>query len=99
LLPLLTGARTSLHPDDYVFPLEHRGYIQIRKGNWKLVNIEMPFDEANFELYDLSVDRGEQNDVKDQYPEIYNDLFNEWIAYRDEVAVVIPTPQPGEGLD
>ncbi|PWN05503.1 arylsulfatase [Rhodohalobacter mucosus] len=98
LMPLLSGERESVHTDDYVFPLEHRGFVQIRKGNWKLVNIERPFDEANFELYDLSNDRGEQNDVKDLHPDVYRDLLNEWYAYRDEVQVRIPTPEPGEGL-
>jgi len=32
------------------------------------------------------------------YPEVYLDLLNEWHAYRDEVKVRIPAPQPGEGL-
>jgi arylsulfatase len=98
LVPLLHGSGQTVHPDDYVFPLEHRGFVQVRKGDWKLVNIEIPFDEANFELYDLSEDRGEQNDVKDLYPEVYRDLLEEWHAYRDEVGVRIPTPQPAEEL-
>jgi arylsulfatase A-like enzyme len=98
LVPLLAGDSETVHPDGYVFPLEHRGFVQIRKGDWKLVNIERPFDEANFELYNLSADRGEQTDVKDLYFEVYLDLLNEWHAYRDEVKVRIPAPQPGEGL-
>lgn len=98
LVPLISGESESVHPEDYVFPLEHRGYVQVRKGDWKLVNIERPFDEANFELYDLSTDRGEQNNVKELYPDVYRDLLNEWYFYRDEVKVRIPAPQPGKGL-
>jgi arylsulfatase len=98
LKSLLSGEQEIVHPTDYVFALEHRGFIQIRKGNWKLVNVERPFNESNFELYDLSVDRAEQRDVKEVYPEIYQELLGEWHAYRDEMKVRIPTPEPGEGL-
>lgn len=95
---LLKGEQDSVHPSDYLFALEHRGFIQIRKGNWKLLNIKRPFDEANFELYNLSMDLSEQMDVKELYPDVYRELLAEWHNYRDEVKVRIPTPKRGEGL-
>jgi len=71
----------------------------VRKGKWKLVNIDIPFDEANFSLYDLSTDIAEQNDLKQKFPDIYGELLREWYSYRDEVGVVYPVPQsPGENV-
>lgn len=93
LKPLLTDSNEQLHSDDYVFALEHRGFVLVRKGKWKLVNIDRPVDEANFTLYDLSVDRAEQEDLREEYPEIYDDLLQEWNRYREEVRVVFPTPE------
>ena len=93
MVPLFQNAEDRLHADDYVFALEHRGYVLVRKGKWKLVNIDIPFDEANFSLYDLSTDIAEQNDLKQKFPDIYGELLREWYSYRDEVGVVYPVPQ------
>ena len=93
MVPLFQNAEDRIHADDYVFALEHRGYVLVRKGKWKLVNIDIPFDEANFSLYDLSTDIAEQNDLKQQFPDVYGELLPEWYSYRDEVGVVYPVPQ------
>ncbi|MFN1835211.1 arylsulfatase [Balneola sp. MJW-20] len=94
--PLLEENADRLHEENYVFALEHRGYILVRKGKWKLVNIDIPFDESNFALYDLSVDGAEKEDLREEYPEVYEDLLQEWNSYRDEVKIVFPTPSGGE---
>lgn len=96
LLPILSGKEEQIHPDDYVFGLEHRGYAMIRKGNWKLVNVVLPFDTGNFELYDLSKDLAEQQNLKDTAPEKYKELMKEWIKFSTEVGVKIPTPKSEE---
>jgi arylsulfatase A-like enzyme len=99
MMPLLLGKTQSVHGDDYVFALEHRGRILVRKGNWKLVNSQKPFDESNFELYDLSLDLAEQTDLKKEQPDVYRELISEWEKYRDEVRVQLPTPKSGTGLE
>jgi len=98
LSPILQNEETQIHDDGYVFAIEHRGYVLVRKGKWKLVNIDIPFDEANFSLYDLSVDIAEQNDLKQQFPDMYEELLREWYSYRDEVGVVYPVPQASEEI-
>lgn len=98
MIPLVSGETEEVHSNDYVFTMELYGYIQVRKGNWKLVHIEESYDEDNFTLHDLSTDTGEQYDVKDQYPEVYSELLQEWYTYRDEVQVILPTPKQGAGL-
>ncbi len=96
---LLEGKSEAIHERDYSFILEHRGHVLVRKGDWKLVNMKLPFNEVNFELFDLSKDLGEQTDVKGDYPEKYAELLSEWEVYQEHVKVQIPTPQPGEALN
>ena len=44
----------------------------IRKGNWKLVKIALL--PGKTELFDLSKDPGEQNNVADRFPEMVSDV-------------------------
>ncbi len=92
IMPLANGQVEDVHPSDYVFGLEHRNYAMIRKGKWKITNIKSPFHIDNFELYNLSNDLGEQNDLKDSEPEKYKELINEWRKFSDEIKVQVPTP-------
>jgi arylsulfatase A-like enzyme len=54
----------------------------IRKGNWKFVKIALL--PGKTELFDLSKDPGEQNNVADQFPEIASDLEARLAAYAKE---------------
>jgi arylsulfatase A-like enzyme len=93
LIPLLSGKSKSAHDSSYVFGLEHRGYAMIRKGDWKILNIERPFQVENFQLINLKTDLAEQNDLKGSYPEKYQEMLAEWESFSKEVGVVIPTPR------
>lgn len=54
---------------------EKGGRQAIRKGKWKGVRYNVFKDrESTPELYDLSADIGEQNNVADQYPEIAEEM-------------------------
>jgi arylsulfatase A-like enzyme len=76
----LSDGAPSPH-EDYLINVEaFRGAI--RKGNWKLVKIALL--PGKTELFDLSKDPGEQNDVADQFPEIAADLEARLLAYAKE---------------
>jgi arylsulfatase len=98
LLPILTGSKKEIHDDNYVFGIEHGGYAMIRKGNWKIVNMERPFKIENFKLYNLADDLAEQHDRKDDAPDKYREMLQEWEKFSKEKKVRIPTPKQGEGL-
>lgn len=93
MVPLLQNAEEQIHDDDYVFAMEHRDNVLVRKGKWKLLNIDIHFDDANFLLCDLSTDIAEQDDLKQQFPDVYGELLHEWYRYRDGAGVVYPVPQ------
>ncbi len=68
LLPALLGEQQSAH--DYLYWEFHENKTTdqaIRQGNWNAVRHD---PQGEIELYDLSQDIGEQNDVAGQRPEV-----------------------------
>ena len=50
----LAGETEIVHDENHVTMLYHGGRAYLRQGNWKISNLEPPFDEADFELFDLA---------------------------------------------
>ena len=73
LVPLLQGDAI----DREAIYWEHEGNRAIRVGNWKLVAM----NGRPWELYDLSKDRSEQNDLTEQEPERTSRMARMWEAY------------------
>lgn len=92
IIPLALGKVNEVHSSDYVFGMEHNNWAMIRKGNWKITNIRRPFLPENFELYDLSKDLAELNDLKELEPDKYEELLKEWTKFSNEIKVQIPPP-------
>lgn len=92
LVPFLEGSTGRVHDENYVFAVEHYNAAMLRKGNWKITNTEYPLEVQNFKLFNLSKDLGEQNDLKEQEPDIYADLLEEWEAYARDIKILIPPP-------
>jgi arylsulfatase A-like enzyme len=73
----LAEGKASLHEDILINVEAIRGAI--RKGDWKLVKIAtLP---GNTELFDLSKDPGEQNNVAAENADIVHDLESRLMAY------------------
>ena len=79
--PTLTENQPSPHEDILINVEAFRGAV--RKGNWKLIKIALL--PGKTELYDLSKDPGEQNNVAGQFPEIVTDLEARLVAYAKEM--------------
>ena len=62
---------------------EHEGNCAIRKGNWKLVRKE----NKAWELYDISSDRIEANDLAAKKPDLVEKLAAEFQNYADRANV------------
>jgi arylsulfatase A-like enzyme len=75
-LPALTGKGEQKQHDFLYWEFhEQGGKKAVRKGNWKGIklNASKP-EESLFELYDLSNDLHEDNNIADQHPEIVVEL-------------------------
>ncbi|MEQ8363387.1 MAG: arylsulfatase [Cyclobacteriaceae bacterium] len=88
ILPLLQG-EDEIHVTDYITALEHRGRMFIRKGNWKLVNLQPPYDESKMMLFNLEEDLGETKDLSRTQPEKFEELLEAWRDYRDANNIII----------
>jgi len=60
----------------------HEQKKALRHGNWKIVTIE---DGGAWELYDLSEDRGETNNLAKEHPEKLNELISLWEKQKEEI--------------
>lgn len=90
LVPLLRGA-SCINRKALFWHFPHRGEIgnsgAIRKGNYKLIE---KFTTGKIELYDLSKDIGESQDLAATMREKANELLNDLIAWRNEVGAAMP---------
>ncbi len=91
MLPLLSGTATSVHAEDYITTLYHEGRAFIRQGKWKLVNLEPPFAESEFELYDLEADPGETTNLAEVEPQRFLMMVELWREKRRELGIVLPS--------
>ena len=101
LLPVLDGGRGEVHDDREVFAGEVNDIRWVRRGRWKMtrvVNYVVPSAaqdiDHDWQLYDVSVDRGETTDLAAANPAVVADLTAEWKAYVQRVGVAQPIFPP-----
>jgi arylsulfatase len=90
--PYLSGESGTVHSPDYAAGWTAGNTGAIIRGNYKATNHAPPVLESDFatgmgmgmgppppwELYDLSVDPGETNDLAATHPDVLADLVSEW---------------------
>ena len=81
LVPILNGAERDPH-ESLSWAL--MGNRAIRQGDWKLV---WGASDKQWELYDLSVDRSETNDLAKEQPERVKTMAEEWDSWAKTVEV------------
>ena len=86
----LAGESSAVHDDSYVTALYHRGRAFLRQGPWKIVTLEAPFDEADFELFHVIDDPGETTNLRDSEPEKFAELIELWREERRRLGIVLP---------
>jgi arylsulfatase len=89
LVPLLADL-APVHDENYVTTLYHGGRAFVRQGKWKLVNLDRPFDESGFELFDMETDPGETVNLADAEPEKLAALIALWRVERKKLGIILP---------
>jgi len=64
----------------------------VRAGKWKLLS-----QKGSLELYDLSSDTGEKNDLSKENPQIVERLQQTYTAWKNQMAPQIKRARPGRG--
>ena len=74
---------------------QHENHAAVRQGDWKLVTSNDRHEEA-WELYDLSQDRSESENLLRQRPAIAERLRKSWRQWAQQ-ASVLPFPERRRG--
>ena len=78
MVPLLHGKSRAGHTQLF---WEHLDNKAVREGDWKLVGKGDPSDLKNWQLYELSSDRTELNDLSTSEPKRTQRMAAAWIAW------------------
>jgi arylsulfatase A-like enzyme len=95
LVPLLTGGNIPERPLYWHYP--HYGNQGgdpssiLREGDWKLIHY---WEDGHYELYNLTEDPGESQDVAAEYPDIAGSMRTRLLAWLEEVNARMPVPDP-----
>jgi arylsulfatase len=73
----------------------HEKKKALRDGRWKITTIE---ENGEWELYDLSVDRGETHNLAEEHPEKLRELISLWEAQRTEIIEQIGAVDQSDAL-
>jgi arylsulfatase len=98
LLPLLNGtSTTAVHTAPFGDEAYGRAYLRSADGRWKALWTEPPLGpvDGHWQLYDVTVDRGETNDLSTQDPTVVQTLIDQWNAYMSSVGGVEPLRPQG----
>jgi len=65
------------------------GFRAVRKGDFKLVWLPAPFGNNDWQLYDLSKDPAELNDLSKGEPTLRKEMIEIWNQYSKDVGVIL----------
>ena len=90
MLKVLNGKSDIVYDNDTAVNWELIGFRAVRKGEFKLVWLPVPFGNDDWQLYDLSKDPAEMNDLSKELPKLRKEMISIWNRYSEEVGVVLP---------
>jgi arylsulfatase len=85
----LRNQQASVHSATEVFGWELFKRRAVRKGDWKVSWSEPPFGIGQWQLYDLSADPGESNDLAKLKPKKLAEMIIAWNDYASQNNVII----------
>ena len=95
LLPILQGKATRVRGPEEVLGYELSGNRAVFKGDYKLLSNLAPVGDGQWHLYNIATDPGETRDLKDEMPELFQSLQNDYAKWA-KANGVLPMP---EGYD
>ncbi|MCK4839239.1 MAG: arylsulfatase, partial [Desulfobulbaceae bacterium] len=89
LMKVLNGKSNFVYDDDTAVSWEMFGFRAVRKGDFKLVWLPAPFGNNDWQLYDLSKDPAELNDLSKAEPILRKEMIEIWNEYSKDVGVIL----------
>jgi arylsulfatase len=88
LLSYLNDITDRVHAEDTATGWELFGRRGLRQGNWKIVCLPAPEGNGDWQLYNLSNDPGEIDDLAASHPQKLTELQQLWERYVTETGVI-----------
>jgi arylsulfatase len=96
---LLAGKVDSPRSEQDYLGWELFGNRAVRQGDWKLRWEYMPLGKGDWELYNVTADPAERNDLAAERPDKLRALITLWESYVRTNHVILPSRSPFEALD
>lgn len=90
LVGLLTGSIEQVRDSNETVGMEIWGKRGIIADGYKLVSSGKPNELVDWELYNLQADPGEQIDLTQRQPEVFNSMLKHWNDYVANNNVILP---------
>ena len=90
LVALLTGSVEQVRDSNETVGMEIWGKRGIIANGYKLVSSGKPNELVDWELYNLQADPGEQIDLTQRQPEVFNSMLKHWNDYVANNNVILP---------
>lgn len=99
-LPKANADRTlAIHGAETATGFEVAGSGALRKGRHKITFVPKPHGPQRWELFDIEADPGEVRDIREEKPEVFEELLALWEEYKKDVGVVGVRGEYGDGGD
>lgn len=90
LMPLINEQSQEVYGTDESYAIEVGGNASLYRGAWKISRVNPPSGDGQWHLFNLAVDAGEANVLEDEYPVLFQELLNEYLAYSTEMEIIQP---------
>ena len=90
MINVLSGKSDFIYDNDTAVSWEMLGFRAVRKGDFKLVWLPVPFGNDDWQLYDLAKDPAEMSDLSKKQVKLREEMIDIWRQYSKDVGVVLP---------
>jgi arylsulfatase len=88
ILPYLRGEQAFVHKNEmYGFSVHGRQGLQYNQ--WKLVRLPAPFEQGEWQLFNLDEDLGETHDLAATNPDQLKEMIARWDSFAKDTGVII----------
>jgi arylsulfatase len=98
-MPVLSGKADAIRTDKDYLAWEIFGNRALRQGDWKLRWEWKPYGKSDWELFDLTKDPAERNDLAAKHPDKVKALLASWNDYVKINNVIVPDRSMFETLE
>jgi arylsulfatase A-like enzyme len=93
LKALFNGTADRVYGENEAVVDEMFNNSAVYMGDWKAIKHQPPVGDGKWQLYNITADPGESNNLADKHPDIMQKMIAAYDAYTNDVGVVIPRGQ------